>query len=162
MSLQDRSGPTATSMALRRATNEACLQTHLEAEQHHDMAATLATLHPECVFEDYPAGLRLCGHEGARRHYEMWWRGFGVGLDAGRLDWVTDDRVIGQAVFVGTHSGNFLGIEATGRAIRLPFVVEVCFLDGLLLSERFLYDMNNLLLQLGQPAFRPPANEASS
>jgi hypothetical protein len=51
---------------------------HDTAEGRHDMAATLSTLHPECVFIDEPLGLRFEGRDGARRHYEMWWTGFGV------------------------------------------------------------------------------------
>jgi hypothetical protein len=37
--------------------------------------------------------------------------------------------------------------------MRLPFVVFVRFRDGLLASERFVYDLNGLLLQLGQAAW---------
>ncbi len=138
-----------------RAENEACLRRHLAAEGRHDMAVTLETLHPECLFEDRPAGLRLHGREGARHHYELWWGAFGVGLDAGQLHWVRDDLVIGEADFVGTHIGPFLGIDSTGNDIRLPFTVVVTFRDALLASERFTYDLNDLLRQLGQPAFDP-------
>jgi hypothetical protein len=37
--------------------------------------------------------------------------------------------------------------------MRLPFVVFVHFRDRLLASERFVYDLNGLLLQLDQPAW---------
>lgn len=138
-----------------RTENAACLQRHLAAEKRHDMTVTLETLHPECLFEDRPAGLRLHGREGARRHYQLWWGAFRVGLEAGQVHWVRDDLLIGEAEFVGAHIGPFLGIEPTGNDIRLPFIVVVGFRDGLLASERFTYDMNDLLRQLGQPAFDP-------
>jgi hypothetical protein len=130
--------------------------THLAAEVRHDMESTLATLHPECLFVDEPLGLRFSGREGAREHYSMWWSAFANTIDGGDLHWVSDDVLIGDSTFVGTHQGSFAGLSPTGRPIRLPFVVFVHFRDGLLSGERFVYDLNTLLRQLGQPAFQPP------
>jgi ketosteroid isomerase-like protein len=139
-----------------RDRNAACLREHLAAEARHDMEATLATLHPDCEFVDEPLGLRFSGRDGARRHYTMWWDGFGVGIDGGALHWAGDDLVIGDTVWVGRHVGSFGGLPPTGLPVRLPFVVFVSFQDGLLAGERFVYDLNGLLRQLGQPAFRLP------
>jgi hypothetical protein len=136
-----------------REDNKACLARHLEAEGRHDMEVTLETLHPECLFEDRPVGLTLHGREGARRHYTMWWSAFGVTTDEGRLHWVRDDLAIGEAFFSGIHKGPFLGIAPTGRAIRFPFTVMVGFRDGLLSGERFTYDLNDILRQIGAPFF---------
>lgn len=145
---------------MTRVTNQACLEAHLAAETQHDMPATLATLHPECVFVDEPLGLRLEGRAGAQRHYEMWWRGFGATLDGGELHWARDDLVIGDSAFVGRHVGCFAGIPPTGLPLRLPFVVFVDFRDGLLAGERFVYDLNALVRQLGQTAFSPQGGTA--
>lgn len=146
---------------MNRQVNERCLQAHLAAETRHDMAATLDTLHPDCVFLDEPLGLRFEGRAGARRHYEMWWAGLDATLDeGGALHWINDDLVIGDAAFVGYHGGPFAGLEATGRPLRLPFVVFVRFQDGLLAGERFIYDLNGLLRRLGHEAYIP-APEAS-
>jgi steroid delta-isomerase-like uncharacterized protein len=142
-------------MTTIREMNEQCLRAHLAAETRHDMDATLATLHPECVFVDEPLGLRLEGLEGARAHYNMWWSAFGNTIDGRGVHWVRDDLLIGEAAFVGRHVGVFAGIPPTGRTIELPFVVFVRFRDGRLAGERFLYDLNGLLRQLGQPAFGP-------
>lgn len=136
-----------------RADNEECLRRHMAAEDAHDMAATLATIHPQALFEDLPVGLRLEGREQARRNYQLWWSAFGVKTEGGRLHWVRDDLVIGEAWFVGSHKGPFLGIEPTGRVIRFPFTVVVRFRDGLLSGERFSYDLNGILRQIGYPAF---------
>jgi steroid delta-isomerase-like uncharacterized protein len=135
--------------------NRACLQAHLAAEANHDLEATLATLHPECVFLDEPLGMRFDGRDGASEHYTMWWSAFGNTIDGGQLHWISDELVVGDSAFVGHHSGPFLGISASGRTIRLPFVVFVRFRDGLLAGERFVYDLNTLLRQLGEPAFAP-------
>lgn len=145
---------------MSRQINESCLHAHLAAEGRHDMAATLATLHPRCVFLDEPLVLRFGGREGARAHYEMWWNGFGATLDGGVLHWVGEDLVIGDSTFVGRHDGQFAGLASTGRPLRLPFVVFVSFRDGLLAGERFVYDLNGLLRQLGHPSFTPAAGAA--
>jgi len=138
-----------------RWSNEACLRAHLSAEGVHDMPSTLKTLHPECRFLDEPLGLRFEGRDGARQHYDMWWSGFGATLDGGALYWVRDDLVIGDSTFVGRHDGTFAGLAATGRPLLLPFVVFVDFRDGLLAGERFVYDLNSLLRQVGHAAFAP-------
>tara|TARA_R110002033_G_scaffold167009_2_gene205945 strand:- start:56 stop:487 length:432 start_codon:yes stop_codon:yes gene_type:complete len=135
-----------------RETNEACLLRHMKAEAEHDMANTLATIHPEALFEDQPIGLVLNGREATARHYDLWWSAFGIQTDGGKLHWVNDDFVIGDAWFVGTHVGPFLGIEPTGRDVRFPFTVYVRFKDGLLSGERFFYDLNMIMAQLGQPS----------
>lgn len=142
--------------------NRSVLARHLAAENRHDLAATLATVHPECRFVDEPLGLVLEGRAGAERHYRLWWDAFGNTLDSGELHWLRDDLLIGDAVFVGRHRGTFCGIAPTGRPLRLPFVVFVGFRDGLLASERFVYDLNGLLAQLGAPAFRAPSDLAGA
>lgn len=135
--------------------NLACLKLHLAAEGRHDMEATLATLHEDCIFEDRPVQLHLRGREQARRHYGLWWSAFEVGIADGALYWTAQDRLIAKAAYVGIHCGPFLGIAPTGREIRLPFVVEVGFRDQLLASEAFTYDLNDLLRQLGHASFDP-------
>ena len=140
---------------MTQSTNQECLAAHLAAERRHDMATTLATLHPECHFVDEPLSWSLDGREGARRHCELWWTAFGADLEPGILHWVDDDLAIGEAAFVGWHVGSFAGLEPTGRPVRVPFVVFVRFRDGLLAGERFVYDLNGLLRQLGRPAFQP-------
>ncbi len=139
-----------------RSINEQVVNAHVAAEMRHDMAGTLSTLHPDCVFEDGAVGLHLRGREGARRHYDLWWNAFGARLDLGALHWVRDDLAIGDSAFVGTHQAPFLGIAPTGRAIRLPFLVKVSFRDGLLAGEHFFYDLHGLLTQLGHPAVTIP------
>ncbi|SFT08443.1 SnoaL-like polyketide cyclase [Sulfitobacter marinus] len=137
-----------------RSENAKCLLLHTRAEDAHDMAGTLATIHPEAVFEDQPVGLRLEGRQNARKHYELWWNAFGVQTENASLHWVNDDMAIGEADFVGTHKGSFLGIPATGLPIRFRFTVVVQFRDGLLSGERFSYDLNDILHQIGYPAFK--------
>jgi hypothetical protein len=136
---------------MTRTINERCLFRHMQAEAAHDMAATLATIHPDALFEDQPLGLVLRGRAATERHYALWWDAFGIQTEGGALHWVDDDFLIGDSWFVGTHTGPFLGIAPTGLAIRFPFTVYVRFKDGMLSGERFFYDLNMIMAQLGQP-----------
>lgn len=133
---------------------------HLMAENAQDMEGTLATLHPDCRFEDLATGQTWRGREGATAHYRQWWTTFDVEVKRGpgqSSAWTADDSYIAEATWHGKHVGPFLGIPPTGRAIVQPFVVVLSFKDGLMLSERFQYDLASLLRQIGAdpiPALR--------
>ena len=96
------------------------------------------------------------GHAGAEAYYRQWWDAFGLvfareGDD--RFYW-TEDRVgVGEGRFHGTHIGNFLGIPATGRPVKFRFTVFVTYRDGLMVGERFYYDLAGLLGQVGAIAW---------
>lgn len=125
---------------------------HLLAENAQDLPGTLATLHPECRFEDLATGQVWNGHDGAAAHYRQWWTTFDVEVKRGPTQtsaWTEGDGYIGEATWHGRHVGPFLGIAPTGRPIVQPFVVVLAFKDGLMLSERFHYDLGSLLRQIG-------------
>lgn len=133
-------------------SHQALLTRHLEAENRHDLDATLATLHPECLFEDRALDLRLDGREGAARYYRLWWDALGVVVERpedGASYWAADGTYIAEAAYRGTHAGPFLGIASTGREIVLRFTVIIGFRDGLMAGERFYYDLAGLLRQMG-------------
>jgi steroid delta-isomerase-like uncharacterized protein len=134
---------------------------HVAAESAHDMAGTLATLHPECVFEDLAMGRVWRGHEGAREHYREWWNGLDTTVKSGRRAWADDGSLIAETGFACRHIGPFLGIAATQRMFKLRFVVIVSFRDGLMMGERFYYSLDELLEHLGQPNRKPYPGEAA-
>ena len=130
---------------------------HLIAENAQDLPGTLATLHKDCRFEDFATGQTWTGHDGAAAHYRHWWSTFDVEVKRGegqRNAWIGADHpdgwgYIAEATWHGKHIGAYLGIAPTGRSIVQPFVVVLSFKDGLMLSERFHYDLGSLLRQLG-------------
>ncbi|WP_300297484.1 ester cyclase [Ferrovibrio sp.] len=133
--------------------NRLMLQRHLAAENAHDMAATLATIHPDCVFRDMATGQVFPGLAGAERHYRQWWDAFGNVVERSALGgahWIDEETYVAEPQYVGRHVGPFLGLAPTGRGFTLPFVVFVRFRDGLFVEERFYYDLATLLRQLGQ------------
>ena len=121
---------------------------HVDAENRHDMAATLATLHPQCEFVDHAMARSFRGHAGAREHYELWWRGFDLRV-CGERFYLSGDTFIAETRFRGRHHGEFMGVPASGREIDLELAVFVQVKDGLMASERFYYDLGALLRQIG-------------
>jgi ketosteroid isomerase-like protein len=120
---------------------------HLVAENEQDLEATLATLHPECRFDDLATGQTWHGRDGAAAHYRQWWTTFDVEVKRGPGQvsaWTADNVCMAEATWHGRHIGRFLGIEPTGRPIEQPFVVVLGFRDGLMVSERFHYDLGAL------------------
>lgn len=128
------------------------LRQHLEAENAQDLDGTLATLHPDCVFQDHATGQVWRGHSGAADHYRQWWTTFDVTVKRSAdqsAGWPDDNTFIAEATWSGRHVGDFLGIAASRRDILQRFVVVVGFRDGLMTSERFHYDLASLLRQIG-------------
>ncbi len=127
---------------------------HLAAENDHDLAGTLATLHPDCEFYDHATQQTWTGHAGAEAHYRQHWQAFDVTVERaeGQISfWQDDDVYVAQAVWRGTHIGEFLGIAPSGRQIEQPFTVFVRFRDGLMVAEEFFYDLASLMQQIGRP-----------
>jgi steroid delta-isomerase-like uncharacterized protein len=130
----------------------ALVRRHLQAENAHDLEATLATLHPDCAFEDFATGQRWRGHAGATDHYRQWWDSFDVEVRRGpdqRPYVTTDEFYVAEATWHGKHVGPFLGRPPSGRSFVQPFVVILSFRDGLMSGERFHYDLASLLRQIG-------------
>ncbi|MCW0233170.1 MAG: ester cyclase [Ferrovibrio sp.] len=140
--------------------NRLMLQRHLAAENAHDMAATLATVHPDCIFRDLAIRQEFHGHAGAERHYRQWWTAFGNVVERspiGGAHWIDDETYVAEPQYTGRHIGDFLGLAPTGRPFVLPFTVFVKFRDGLFVEERFYYDLATLMRQLGETRIDPEA-----
>ncbi len=130
-------------------TNLNHVNKHLAAENRHLLDETLATLHHECIFEDLPLGLSYQGRTGAAEYYQLWWNAFSIEVKGIARHWTTEGNMIAEARYLGTHIGPFHGLAPTGRDIDLRLAVIITFRDGLMLGERFYYDLSSLLFQLG-------------
>ncbi len=125
------------------------LLTHLQAENAHRMEETLATLTPDCLFEDLALGQVFRGHAGARQYYQMWWDAFSTTAHPEHVYYTDQDFAVAEVRFQGTHIGSFLGIEPTGRQVDIPTAIVATLRDGLMAGERMYWDVITLLRQLG-------------
>ncbi|MEX3947286.1 ester cyclase [Paraburkholderia sp. EG287B] len=64
------------------------------------------------------------------------------------------DRVLTRFEWMGTHRGAFLGVDATGRSVKVWGMVIDRFQDGRIKETRLIMDTLGLMIQLG--AVRPP------
>ncbi|HEY7017861.1 MAG TPA: ester cyclase [Gaiellaceae bacterium] len=98
---------------------------HSVAEDNRDLPGLLSTLTEDCVYELVQTGQRWEGHEGAARFYGGL---LGAFPD---IDFQLRSIVIGpQGVFEeadvsGTHEGEWLGVEPTGK--RLAWIATIFF-----------------------------------
>ena len=87
---------------------------HSIAEDERDLPGLISTLTPDCVYELAQTGDRWERHEGAARFYMELLSAFPD------IHFDLTDIVIGpqgvceEAVVTGTHSGEWLGVPATG------------------------------------------------
>lgn len=66
------------------------------------------------------------------------------------------DKVVVRARFSGTHSGDFNGIPATGKAVELPLIIIYRFEGGKIAEHWLEANQLALLTQLGvMPAAEP-------
>jgi predicted ester cyclase len=66
-----------------------------------------------------------------------------------------------EALFVGTHTGDFLGVSATGKSVRVPYSVFYDVEADKITAVRVYMPMDQLLEQIG-PAVNPEADVAHS
>ncbi len=64
------------------------------------------------------------------------------------------DRVLTRFEWTGTHRGEFLGVPATGRPVKVWGTVIDRFQDGKIKDTRLIMDALGLMVQLG--VFPPP------
>jgi steroid delta-isomerase-like uncharacterized protein len=63
---------------------------------------------------------------------------------------ITDgDRVLTRYEFTATHRGEFMGVPATGRLVKVWGMVIDRFVDGKVKASRMLMDAMGLMMQLG-------------
>ena len=96
---------------------------HSKAEDGRDLPGLIETLTADCVYEIVPTGHRWVGHDGARQFYTTFLTAFPD------VKFALTEIVIGaQGVFevaemTGTHLGDWLGAEPTGKPVRATVII---------------------------------------
>jgi predicted ester cyclase len=118
-------------------------------------AAALAATHAENGSVASPMGGVLEGREDIERVYRSWFLAF-PDMRTEQDDVLIDgDRVVVIARISGTHAGEFLGMPATGRQMEILMAELMTVADGLVVSERRIYDFTGLLVQVGVLKAKP-------
>jgi steroid delta-isomerase-like uncharacterized protein len=123
-----------------------------EAFNSHDVDGLIAMYADDAEFRG-PGGLVLRDKAGIEQFTRGWFQGFpDCRIDASSVI-ESGDRIIEEAVFVGTHTGVFptpMGdIPPTGRRVEGRFVDVFEFRDGRCVSDHLYFDRMELMEQLG-------------
>ncbi len=132
-----------------RTRRRALLKTHYDVENGHDLNGIMETFSPnaEMLYNRIP----FTDPQSIRDAHKL--LGFS-GTDGAFEDihhyiddeHFTDDEIIVEGRLSGKHVGEFLGIEATGRNVELPFVAFYHFdKTDKLISERIVMNLGALV-----------------
>ena len=138
---------------LLRARRESVVKAHVDAENRHDVKATLATFH-HARYDVIPFGQVIDGPEGVSALL--------AGMFAAFPDFKVrqlslhhaDDAVVTEVEMSGTHKGPWAGLEPMGGKRRMKVPVACFFLfDGdQLTSEKLYFDFAAIRQQLVGPS----------
>ena len=117
----------------------------LDTTVYHQVAVSNATLDCLRFIEENAEDLRLSG---AREEYEGWRQAFVFSF---RVDdqIAQDDRVCTRWAWAGKHTGDFVGIPATGQNVTMTGTTWHRFRDGRICEGWWEYDRAGLMEQLG-------------
>jgi steroid delta-isomerase-like uncharacterized protein len=128
---------------------EEIIRAHIDAENRHDAAGVVATF-DQPKYEVMPLGAVLDGAQPVTEFLSSIFSGFpDFAVHVPSLTH-TENGIIAEGHFTGTHQHDWSGIAATGRAVDVPFCVIFIFEEDRCLSERLYFDFATLLRQLGQ------------
>ena len=103
-------------------------------------------IHPEYINHDFPAPVRgVEGFTNVDRIFRTAFPDFRVTIED---EIVAGDRVATRGYFTGTHTGEFMGMPATGRAIRCSYSDIWRLEDGKGRENWVQMDMLGLMQQL--------------
>jgi steroid delta-isomerase-like uncharacterized protein len=61
----------------------------------------------------------------------------------------SDDAIVVEGTFRGTHEGTWRGLPATGRKVEFPMLIVFRFDGAAMMGERIFFDLGTALRQLG-------------
>jgi predicted ester cyclase len=113
-----------------------------------DERALHGLIDPNVIDHSRPPGIAP-GAEGVRQQFDGFRAAFS-GFTATILDQIAEnDKVVTRKVFTGTHTGEFQGIEPTGRDVEIHVIDIVRVEDGRIVEHWNCVDRLGLLAQLG-------------
>ena len=108
----------------------------------------LSMMAPDVVFTTMATGEEHRGPDAVRRLLEHVYH---VAFDARaelRTRLFGEDQAMLEGEIVGRHIGEFAGVPATGKAVRVPLCVVYDLDDGLIKRARVYLEMTTLMRQL--------------
>jgi len=137
-----------TSPTTSAAANAELVRAGFRALNAGDVDACLACIAPDLIINLAELPVPQCGREAWRQGFEMMRHAF-PDLRAHIEDIVAaEDKVAVRVRFRATHSGEFLGVPATGHVIEYVSHEFYRVADGLIAEEWICSDLATLLRQI--------------
>lgn len=118
-------------------------------------AVALAATHAIDGTVNSPTGGALKGRSEIERVYKIWLTAFPDIVWQPQEILIDDHRVAVLAKLVGTHAGEFFGLPPAGRHVEVEVALMMTVADGLIATERRIYDFTGLLVQTGVLRAKP-------
>jgi steroid delta-isomerase-like uncharacterized protein len=129
-------------------SNKAIIQDLLAAADRGDMSAVERYYATDYVDHNPSPGRSTAdGIEGVRRAFHMFHEAFPDTRHEVRDLIAEGDRVVARTYAVATHTGELMGVAATGRRVRLEAIAIYRIADGKI-AERWCYQGRGVLEQL--------------
>lgn len=113
----------------------------------HDPALIDEVIAKKCVFR--ARGREFRGPKGYREFYDMYVKAFpDMSIQVNEIIG-ENDIVVTSYTARGQHSGSLMGIEPTGRQVKVPGMSLTRFEDGQIVDVKTLWDEMSLVQQLG-------------
>jgi steroid delta-isomerase-like uncharacterized protein len=139
--------PDAIALDLR-ARRERVVRAHADAENRHDVEATLRTFHRP-RYEVVPLGEPIEGAANVRDLLNGLMEGFPDFHAAIERLHHSDAAVAAEVRMTGTHRGPWAGVPPSGRRIDVPCLCLFVFDADQLVCEKVYFDMATLMRQVG-------------
>jgi len=139
---------------MSRSELERVTSLYLESMNKHDPVGLASLYAVSCTVES-PLFASLQGRAAVEESYRQWFRIFPD------VEFRPESTIIdppSAAVLtrnVATHDGDLLGLPATHKKIEFRTMRLVTVQDGLIVTERRIYDFTGLLVQLGVLRAKP-------
>ena len=145
-----------------RSRRRAVLEQHFQSEIDHDWATCLATFTGVPRYEIVATGQVHEGDEQVLAYHRAQRTAFpDQRHEHVRMHFADDDTVITEFDLLGTNTGEFLGLEPTGKSFRVPVIAVFSFEGERITNERVYLDGASLLRQIGRPELLPLAGTES-
>ena len=131
-----------------RTEREAIVREHMESDNRHDFAATLATFE-QPRYEIIPTGEVHDGPDEVMEYFRTSRATFPDQRNELRAMHHADDSVIVEFDLLGTHRGPLRGIPPTDKEFRCPMIAVFRFGAEKIVCERVYFDAATILRQLG-------------
>ena len=144
-----------------RARRLAVLEEHFRSEIDHDWDACLATFKDVPRYEIVATGQVHDGRDAVIAYHQAQRTAFpDQRHEHVRMHVADDDTVISEFDLLGTNTGEFLGMEPTGKAFRVAVIAVFTFDGDRITNERVYLDGASLLRQIGREELLPIAGVA--